>query len=111
MLWPGFLFPLPSSEPKSTLIDASLGFVVGVLTEGGVGTDGGVTVGAGLNGAAPAALSDTLAHPHASAQIGSPITTRIRRNQVRREARPNDVAVRGPSGPRERFGTKTLPGS
>jgi hypothetical protein len=82
-----------------------------VLTEGGVGTEGSATVGAGFTGAAPAALSVTLAHPHASAQIGSPITTRIRRNQVRREARPNDVAVHGPKGPRECFGTKTLPGS
>ena len=116
MLWPGFLLPLPSREPKSTLIDASLCFVVGVLTTGGVGADGGVTAGAGLTGAgltgaAPAAFNDTLAHPHASAQMGSPITTRILRNHVRREARPNDVAGRGPWGPRERFGTKTLPGS
>jgi len=90
-----------------TLTDASEPAVVGVLTVGGFGIEGVVIVGTVTAGAAPADSTDALNHPHASAQTGNAITTKMRRSQVRRVF----PIVRGPNGSRERFGTKTLPGS
>lgn len=112
MLWFGFLLLLPSSEPKSTLIDAPFETVVGVLTVGGVGVagvviGGVVTVGAG---SAPAAVSETLNQPHASAATGRVVTTKARRNQSRRDHVRRRTVLSGPFGPLERFGTQTLPG-
>jgi len=97
-----------------TLIDASLPTVVGVETVGGVGTPGVDTAGvvtAGVvtagAGSAPAAVSDALAQPHASAQIGRPTTTTTRRNHVRRL----EPVLPGSGGSDGRFDTQTLPGS
>ena len=110
MLWSGFLPSLPVRPPRLTLIEPSFEMVVGVLIEGGFGTDGVVTTGVATAGAAPAAVSDTLAHPHASAQIGSPITTRMRRSHVR-VGDPPVLVWRGSAGSVWDFGTETLPGS
>ena len=86
MLCAGFLFPLLSVAPKSMLTDASLPAVVGVLTLGTVGVDGGVSAGAVTDGtgSAPAAVTDALSQPQATAAAGSRVTTRARRNQTRR---------------------------
>jgi len=69
------------------LTDASLAAVVGVLTVGGVGTDGvgvaGAVTGVVGAGSAPAAVSEALSQPHASAAIGNVVMTKARRSQTR----------------------------